>query len=198
MWISNNVRFPVQAEQKRRGRVGFTLPEVIVTLTLIAALAAVVVPSIVSQVKKGDPSAVGNDLLAIRGATEQFLGDVRKYPGSIYQLTNVITNTQNPLFGTSAATFGTADVNRWRGPYISKDSAAARITAYGSFAVNFDTNSYNGQKYLVVLLPMADSLAGLEVDKQFDDGVLATGSIRYVKKTGSGTDTLKYLMMPIY
>lgn len=198
---------PRRLRQRRQHRVGFTLPEIIVTLTLIAALAAVVVPTIVSQVKKGDPSAVGNDLLAIRGGAEQFLSDVRKYPGSISQLTNVITTSETPLLGTSLSNFGTADVNRWRGPYISKDSVAGTVTAFGSFAIKFDTVSLTttgvsstagGQKYMVVLLPMADSLAGLEIDKQFDDGNLQTGAIRYKVKGASGSDTLKYLLMPIY
>jgi prepilin-type N-terminal cleavage/methylation domain-containing protein len=188
-------------------RRGFTLPEIIVTLTLIAALAAVVVPSIVSQVKKSDPSTVGNDLIAIRSGSEQFLSDVRKYPGSIGQLTNIITTSQSPLLGTSLSNFGTADANRWRGPYISKDSVAGTLTSYGSFVAKFDTVSLTtsgasstsgGQKYMVVLLSMSDSLAALEIDRQFDDGVLLTGSIRYLKKGGSGTDTLKYLLMPIY
>jgi len=167
-------------------------------MTLIAALAAVVVPTIISEVKKSDPQTVGNDLLAIRGASEQFLSDVRKYPGSIGQLTTLITTTQTPLIGTALAPFGTAEVNRWRGPYISKDTVTGLVTAFGTFVTKFDTLTSNGQKYMVVLLPMTDSLSGIEVDKQFDDGNTATGSIRYKAKGASGSDTLKYLLMPIY
>ncbi len=114
-----------------RRKTGFTLPEIIVTISLIAALAAVVVPTVISQVKKGDPSRIGNDFLAVRGASEQFLTDIRKYPSSMYQLTNVITTSQTGLVGTSIANYGQAEVNRWRGPYLNKDSAAARITGYG-------------------------------------------------------------------
>jgi prepilin-type N-terminal cleavage/methylation domain-containing protein len=192
---------------RRAPRKGFTLPEVIVTISLIAALAAVVVPTIVSQVKKGDPSRVGNDMLAIRGAAEQFLSDVRRYPASVGQVTNAITTSMAPLTTTALANYGSAEVNRWRGPYLSRgDSAAATATGFGlSFVPGFTVDTLppsgaastaGGQRYMVLRLLMKDSLSGLEIDKQFDDGVLLTGSIRYLKNATS--DTLKFLLMPIY
>jgi prepilin-type N-terminal cleavage/methylation domain-containing protein len=193
-----------------RSKRGFTLPEVLVTITLIAILAAVVVPTIASQVKKGDPTRVGNDFMAIRGGVEQFLSDVRRYPKSIGQLTSVITTSQNPLAGTSGATYASTEVTRWRGPYINKDSTAAAISGYAfAFKTPFDTVSLGsadttsaagGQKYMVLLIPTTDRTAALELDRQFDDGVLTTGVIRFrcAGACGTGTDTLKYLIMPVY
>jgi len=70
------MRFSARGLARRRR--GFTLPEVIVTITLIGVLASVVVPTIISQVKKGDPARVGSDFMAVRGAIEQFLTDVRR------------------------------------------------------------------------------------------------------------------------
>jgi hypothetical protein len=169
----------------------------------------VVVPTITSQVKKGDPSRVGSDLLAVRGGVEQFLTDVRRYPGSIAQLTAVITTSQGPLAGTAVGNYLTADVARWRGPYVQKDPSTSGGTGYGlQMVAAFDTvslatsgaQSAAGQKYMVVAIPFAtyDSLAALEIDKQFDDGVLLTGVIRYRKHSSSEADTLKYLLMPVY
>jgi prepilin-type N-terminal cleavage/methylation domain-containing protein len=202
----------MRLSRSRLARKGFTLPEVIVTITLIAVLASVVVPTIVSQVKKGDPARTGQDLLAVRGAVEQFLSDVRKYPASIAQITAVITTAQNALTTTSIAPYGTAEVQRWRGPYLTKDGTAALTTGFGlSMNNNFDVDTLavsgaasaaGGQRYMVVAVPMKvgativnDSLSALEIDRHFDDGVLLTGSIRY--RTGT-TDTLKFLLMPIY
>jgi len=190
----------------RRYRRGFTLPEVLVTITLIAALAAVVVPAVASQLKKGDPSRVGNDFVAIRGAVEQFLSDVRRYPGGIQQLTAPITTSMSPLTSTAQGPYGTADVARWRGPYLSKDSIGTVATGYGwIFKANFEVDTLaqsdashtaSGQRYLVlkVAMPVNDSLSVLQLDSQFDDGNLLTGTIRYRKGT---TDTLKLLVMPI-
>ena len=197
------------AHRTRANRRGFTLPEILVSITLIAILAAVVVPTITSQVKKGDPNRVGNDLLAVRGGVEQFLTDVRRYPGSIAQLVSTITTGQNALAGTAIGNFGTADVAHWRGPYLQKDPTVSGGTGYGlQMAASFDTvslgtsgaSSATGQKYMVIAIPFTtnDSLAALEVDKQFDDGVLLTGTIRYRKHSSTEADTLKYLIMPVY
>jgi len=150
--------------------------------------------------------------MAMRGAVEQFISDVRKYPGSIAQITAVITTSQTPLTTTSLATYGSAEVQRWRGPYLSKDGTAALATGFGlSMNNNFDVDtlavsgaasSAGGQRYMVVSVPMKvggattnDSLSALAIDRQFDDGVLLTGSIRY--RIGV-VDTLKFLLTPIY
>jgi prepilin-type N-terminal cleavage/methylation domain-containing protein len=196
----------------RKAGKGFTLPEVIVTISLIAVLASVVIPTVASQVKKGDPARLGSDYQAMRGAVEQFLADVRRYPASIAQITAPLTVAQAPLTTTSLAPYGTAEIARWRGPYLTKDGTAALATGFGlSFNSNFDVDTLpvsgaasvaGGQRYMVLSVPMKigattvnDSLSILDLDRQFDDGVLLTGSIRY--RTGA-IDTLKFLLMPIY
>lgn len=185
----------------RRDRKGFTLPEILVSITLLAVLAAVVVPTIASQVRKGDPSRMSNDFVALRSGVEQFLSDVRKYPTSIGQLASPITTSMSPIVGS----YGKADSARWRGPYITKDSAAADTTGYGlgikqpfdsmSFAVSGNQRAA-GKLYLVATVIGIDTLNWLQFDQMFDDGNSLTGTIRW-KKGNSGADTLRYLMMPI-
>jgi len=70
----------------KRKKGGFTLGEVLVTVAIIAVIAAVMIPSIGSQLTKGDESRVEQDLAGISGAVQQFLADVRRYPASIAQL----------------------------------------------------------------------------------------------------------------
>jgi prepilin-type N-terminal cleavage/methylation domain-containing protein len=192
--------------RRKNSKKGFTLPEVLVTITLIAALAAVVVPAIASQLKKGDPSRVGQDVAAIRGAVEQFLTDVRKYPGAIQQVTAPITASMTPLVSTAQGPYGAAEVNRWKGPYLSKDSIGAVATGFGwTFKPGFEVDTLlptgassaaGGQRYMTlkVIMPVNDSLSAIQLDDHVDDGNLNTGSIRYRKGT---TDTLKFLVLPI-
>lgn len=194
----------------RRG--GFTLPEVLVSITLVAVLAAVVVPTIASQIRKADPTRAGSEFIAMRSAVEQFLTDVRRYPKSVSQLTAPIVTTASngPLIGPS--TYGVADSMRWRGPYLSKDGTAALTTGYGLTVNNafaYDsllttgtsscTGTNCGQKYMVLAIPMVsnDSSGIADFDRQFDDGNTTTGLIRY-RVVSAAKDTLKFLLMPIY
>ncbi len=193
--------------RRRKTRKAFTLPEVLVTITLIAALAAVVVPAVASQLKKGDPSRVGSDVAAIRAATEQFLADVRRYPAAIQQLTAPVTASMSPLATTAQSTYGAADVARWKGPYLTKDSIGAVSTGYGwQFKPGFEVDTLTptgvvstatGQRYMMIkiIMPVKDSISALSLDSQFDDGNLLTGSIRY--RAAAAADTLKFLLLPI-
>jgi len=202
-------------------RRGFTLPEVLVTVALVAVLAAVVVPTVANQVKKGDPNRLAQDVTNMRGGIEQFLSDVRKYPASIGQLTNPISTSMKPL-ATSAATpssYTAADVARWKGPYLTKDSLASSATGFGwaiQYAFQTDTfattasfgkatsadtkfltlrvcTSLSGVACTYAPTSPIDSLSWLSFEQQFDDANSLSGTVRY--KSDSGF--IKILAMPI-
>lgn len=208
----------MRALNRTQKKTGFTLPEVVVTITLIAALAAVVVPAITNQLKKGDPVRTAGDAQAIRGAVEQFLTDVRRYPNSIGQLTNTIRRTQKPLNGSigNAYTYAAGDTVRWKGPYLTKDSLGVLLTGYNwKFLPNFYidqlptsglVNTTKGTRFMVLKagVPSGDfGAAALLLDQSYDDGNLSTGSIRYRVCSQSpachsrSTDTLKVLLLPV-
>jgi len=86
-------------------RRGFTLAEVLVTVTITAVLAAVVVPSVVNQVKKGDSPSFTSEIQAISTAVGQFATDNRALPTTLGDL------VQKPASGSLDAT--------WKGPYLS-------------------------------------------------------------------------------
>jgi prepilin-type N-terminal cleavage/methylation domain-containing protein len=199
-------------------KAGFTLPEVVVTITLISALAAVVVPAITNQLKKGDPVRTASDAQAIRGAVEQFLTDVRRYPNSMGQLTSAIRRTQKPLTGSvgAAYVFAAGDTVRWKGPYLTKDSVGVLPTGYNwKFITNFYidqlptsgvVNTTTGTRFMVLkaAVPSGDlGAAALLLDQSYDDGNLLTGSIRYRVCTqapacsNTANDTLKILLVPV-
>jgi prepilin-type N-terminal cleavage/methylation domain-containing protein len=100
-------------------RSGFTLAEVLVTVTIIAVLAAVVVPSIGGTLFKGDVGRVTSDLTNLRGGMEQFLTDTHRYPGALADLTTAISTTGSD--GLLVAYDANA-VARWKGPYMNAKS----------------------------------------------------------------------------
>jgi prepilin-type N-terminal cleavage/methylation domain-containing protein len=108
----------------RTRRTGFTLVETIVTVGLIAVLAAFVVPTVIQKSGAGDPVKVVNDLQAIRTAMETFFTDTKAgYPNLVWQLTSKPSTANHLVDSASAAAPGTAlssgQIDKWNGPYIA-------------------------------------------------------------------------------
>lgn len=103
----------------RQGRTttsGFTLPEVLVTVAIVAVLAAVVVPTVTSQISKGDEASFQTGTTNIRTGITAFVSDTRRWPGRVSDLYNAPVAADLDLF---AVAYGAATVGRWRGPYVS-------------------------------------------------------------------------------
>jgi len=90
---------------QKQARRGFTLPEILVTVTVVAVLAAVVVPAVTQYVNKGNAPSTQGDLEQIRTAITSYVADNRVYPASLYDLISQPVS----LTGTTS----------WKGPYTS-------------------------------------------------------------------------------
>jgi prepilin-type N-terminal cleavage/methylation domain-containing protein len=125
-----------------RRRSGFTLVETIVTVGLLAVLAAFVVPTVIQKANAGDPVKVASDLSAIRTGLETFINDVKGgYPNQINQLADKPTTANHFIDSVTNLTPG--QVAAWNGPYLGLavgtsvgDSIA---TGYSAFIRNFLT-----------------------------------------------------------
>jgi prepilin-type N-terminal cleavage/methylation domain-containing protein len=113
-------------------RKGFTLAEVLVTIAIIAVVAAVLLPVVTGQLRKGDLGRVTSDLTSLRTGVEAFLADVRRVPSEVAQLVS------QPTAGSSAVSadingdeFPVGLANRWKGPYIDKEQTAGDVIATG-------------------------------------------------------------------
>jgi prepilin-type N-terminal cleavage/methylation domain-containing protein len=102
--------------QRRTTKSGFTLPEVLVTVAIVAVLAAVVVPTVTSQIGKGDEASFQTGTTNIRTGITAFVSDTRKWPGRVSDLYNQPLLGDLDLFG---AAYGAPAVARWKGPYVS-------------------------------------------------------------------------------
>jgi prepilin-type N-terminal cleavage/methylation domain-containing protein len=125
-----------------RKRNAFTLIETIVTVGLLAVLAAFVVPTVVQKAGVGDPVKVASDLTAIRTALEGFQSDIKAgYPNQIRELTEVPTTANHFVDSTTALTAG--QVAAWNGPYVSATISTlvgdSLATGYTAFIKNFIT-----------------------------------------------------------
>lgn len=173
--------------KSRSRRAGFTLAEVLVTVAIIAILAAVVVPAVTQQVTKADVPAFTSSVNGLRTAITGFVSDVRKFPGQVDHLQVAIAPTDFELFedgdGTGAPTYTAAAVARWRGPYDNTSGTSGQITlGYGWRTSNILMDSLG---YLVVELTKtggADSTDAHELEVAIDGGGVGsnlTGLVRY-------------------
>jgi prepilin-type N-terminal cleavage/methylation domain-containing protein len=101
--------------RKSFSRRGFTLAEVLVTVTIVAVLAAVMVPAVLNQVAKGDSPAVANDVDGIRTAVTTFAADTRHFPQRLSQL-GLGTLTGKDIAGN---TLDAVAIGSYKGPYAS-------------------------------------------------------------------------------
>jgi prepilin-type N-terminal cleavage/methylation domain-containing protein len=122
----------VAAAKDRTRRGGFTLIETVVTVGILAVMAAFVIPSVMKKADAADPVKVANDLNSVSTAIQQFGTDVKgAMPGDIEDLTeplltNASCNSSNPCDSTITHQdiYTIQQVRQWKGPYL-----AASITA---------------------------------------------------------------------
>jgi prepilin-type N-terminal cleavage/methylation domain-containing protein len=128
-----------------RGRRGFTLIETVVTVGIVATLAAVVVPQVVKQFDAADPARLAEDLNNIRTGLETFSLNVRPHqPDDIEDLANPIRFTSSPLDSTFlGANYTITDSTAWLGPYISASVAVDAANDVGIISTGYGATIQN-------------------------------------------------------
>jgi len=102
-----------------RGRRGFTLIETVVTVGIVATLAAVVVPQVVKQFDAADPTRLQNDLKGLQTAIETFNVNTKTYPSDLDDLANAITTADSALgVATTLPVYLSSQTTFWKGPYV--------------------------------------------------------------------------------
>ncbi|HJQ20335.1 MAG TPA: type II secretion system protein [Gemmatimonadaceae bacterium] len=128
----------IHTEQDMKARIprrGFTLVETVVTVGIIAALAAVVYPTVVKQFDSADPTRVAEDLGNIRTALEAFGVNVR--PELPHDLEDLVNRPDLTTDSTALDAFYlSSEQGGWNGPYLGISvpvtaTAADTVTSTG-------------------------------------------------------------------
>lgn len=183
----------------KRSRRGFTLAEVLVTLAILATLAAVLLPALMGQISKGDATRTSNDLIALQTGIGTFASDVKRYPGRVGHLTTAVTNSNPDINGTN---FPSGLAKRWKGPYLTREtiSAAPGDSLGTGFGMVVDgallKRTYNGISYVTVQIRNITEEAFDEVDRLIDE-TASSSTGRLVVSGTMTTGTALYYAVPI-
>src|SRR5260370_39287820 len=87
----------------RRGRVaGFTLIELMITVAIIAVLAAIGYPSYTRYIARANRSAAESFMLEVTSRQERYLLDPRQYAAGLSSLGMTVPGTVSPDYGVTS------------------------------------------------------------------------------------------------
>lgn len=106
----------MKTAKSQLGRAGFTLIEILVSLILLAVLAAAVFPVVTQQIGAADAPTLANDLSAVKTALETYNANAGTFPGDLEDLVHRPSDTEFSLLATSA--YKDKEIRGWNGPYL--------------------------------------------------------------------------------
>src|SRR5687767_2218199 len=166
-------------------RAGFTLPEILVAIAIIAALSVVALPAVMNKLTEARAAALAETLDGINEVVQNYRGNVGRYPRFLSQLsTKPVTGAVEVCAGTQPD----VNINQWRGPYASRTftSAGTRIgDALISDTLRRVPANAASTPYGVAYVDVAevDSAVAVHLETSFDGTPLnyATGTITWVR-----------------
>jgi len=175
---------------RSRRRSGFTLPEVLVTVAIVAILAAVVVPAVTQQIGKGDQGQFTGNVQSLQTGVTTYVSDVRRYPRFLSQFTTQVAagDSTSVPYGVLSA----AEAARWKGPYIQ-----AEITAASGMLLGYGLTASDTLRIVppyITLRVTGDSGQVDRVDSELDGSTgAAAGNLRWLAGNNRG-DSAYYLL----
>jgi general secretion pathway protein G len=98
-----------------RHRPGFTLIEIMVALIILSGLIAIMIPVVMGQATRGEPTRAAADLSAVSSALSLFRAHTLTLPDDLEDLVNPIDAADRQIDGSP---YSPSMISRWRGPYL--------------------------------------------------------------------------------
>lgn len=156
--------------------------EVLVSLAIIAIMAATIVPGIVGKMRDARRSALSQTLLAISQGVGEYRKAVTRYPPNLTVLTvaPVAGVTTDACGGANYLSVGNA--NNWRGPYLSREMLATGLRMADGVIQNPLRRVASGTAaYLLIDVSGIETIVATDLEDEFDGSPAnaTLGTIRY-------------------
>lgn len=96
-------------------RRGFTLIEIMVALMILSGLIAIMVPVVMDQSRRGDPTRLSSDLAGLSSSLAMFRAQTLAIPDDLEDLANPLGLLDRQLDGRP---YSPSMAARWNGPYL--------------------------------------------------------------------------------
>ncbi|MGH7619579.1 MAG: type II secretion system protein [Gemmatimonadaceae bacterium] len=173
-----------------RSRRGFTLAEVLVAFTLIAVLAAVVVPTVRGRLQDGYEDALVQEYTSLASAITAYRQDLGKYPPQLDYLT-ALPAAPTDFCGRALTA---ADAAKWRGPYVSRiiTTSPNYVVAQGDSVQDLLTRPGGNNAVIQVVIIGADTTTAHNIDLKVDGATNRTAGTLQWSTTGGGGTSMTY------
>jgi prepilin-type N-terminal cleavage/methylation domain-containing protein len=168
----------------------FTIVEILVGLAILALLAAMLFPTVGSQLRQGSSAALANQLDNLRQAIGNYRQNVVRFPFVLANLT-----IQPGVGALDACGTAVPAANRalWRGPYINQNVPGNLPVGNAiilSQFVRVPAGGLGQPGILQIIATNVDSITAVDLEQQFDGNAnFTTGTVLW---TTTGVDTLKF------
>ena len=173
----------------RKRRSGFTLAETLVTVAIIAVLAAVVVPAVTQQIGKGDEAQIESNIKSLQQGVTSYVSDVRRYPGFVSQLINTPAGTSDTTLSPSG-TLNAAQINAWKGPYVQTTLTLSDSMPLGFGLFGKDTMRVTGNYLILRINGTTSESVFLHVDSLIDGATGKSNGLLQWTSTGTTLDSI--------
>lgn len=180
-----------------RNRRGFSLTETMVSVGIMASVAAVVTPSVNDYLERVRLDKMKGSLEGFALAVEAFSNDVKRTPGTMKQLSQAITTADA---STCGVTYTSGLANAWGGPYIVRAVTGTQVpmaagiarTVFGRDAVQNHLILYIDDVRVSDAAQLNDIMDG-DLDTPADPATgNATGGVQWNVPNSEGVVTLRY------
>jgi general secretion pathway protein G len=184
--------------QRRRA---FSLVEVLVSVAIVAIMAAMTVPTIVSRLNVARANALVKEFLALKDGIQAFKTNVGSYPRYLDYLTAITTPSQTETYCSQVVTptnprppsqifFTTAQTANWHGPYVSRAILGGTGATYTVNDFVITDQMLYGAGLLSIPVSNLDSSVTIMVEQILDGPVGAvsstSGTFTYDIPSGTG------------
>jgi prepilin-type N-terminal cleavage/methylation domain-containing protein len=169
---------------------GFTLTEILVSIAMIAILAATIYPTVMGRVRSASTTSLSQTFAGLSAGIAEYKRATGHYPGSLLLLTTP------PIFSDldiCAAQTGATAVALWRGPYASRPIPSSGIPmGDGTIPTGLRRVIISGTyAYLMIDAAAVPQSTADDLESQLDGGTAdgTAGTIRYTTSQINSTST---------